>query len=60
MAQKPQFDSSKVSNVAGKVAEKKKDGYASGPVPDSMIGNKPGKVERQGYTGPSVARASRG
>ena len=60
MAQKPQFDSSKVSNVAGKVAEKKKDGYATGPVPESMIGNKVGRTEKQGYTGPSVTRASRG
>ncbi len=60
MAQKPQFDSSKVSNVAGKVAEKKKDGYATGPVPESMIGNKPGRTEKNPYSGPSVTRASRG
>ncbi len=60
MAQKPQFDSGKVSNIAGKVPEKKKDGYASGPVPPSMIGNKPGKVEGHEYSGPNVTRASRG
>lgn len=59
MAQKPQFDSAKVSNIAGQVPEKKMDGYASGKVPPIMIGNKPGKVEGHGYSGPSVARANR-
>ncbi len=59
MAQKPQFDSSKVSSITGKNATFKKDGYAGTSPPDSMVGNKPGKVERQGYTGPNVSRATR-
>lgn len=60
MSQKPQFDSSKVSNIAGKIASYKKDGYAGTSVPDSMVGNKVGKTEKQGYTGPNVSRADRG
>lgn len=60
MAQKPQFDSQKVTKIEGDVPTYKKDGYASGPVPKSMMGSKPGKTEKHGYSGPNVTRASRG
>lgn len=40
----------------GKNAEFKKDGYAAGPVPDSMIGTKVGLTNHEGYSGPSVAQ----
>ena len=56
MANKPQFSSSKVSNIAGKLPSKKMDGYAAGKVPESMQGNKKGWP----YSGPNVTRATRG
>lgn len=37
----------------------KKDGYADGTVPPSMRGTKSGKSRTAGYSGPSVAKASR-
>lgn len=45
----------------GTNASYKKDGYAAGPVPKSMIGTKNGKVDKAGpygagYTGPDVQR----
>jgi hypothetical protein len=47
---------SKVSNVEGTNATFKKDGYAAGPVPKSMIGTKTGVVKGGGYNGPNVAQ----
>lgn len=44
------------NNSTGKNAALKKDGYARGPVPPSMIGTKVGKVDGEGYTGPNVAK----
>jgi hypothetical protein len=41
---------------SGTNAEFKKDGYAAGPVPDSMIGTKEGLTNKKGYSGPSVAQ----
>lgn len=46
--------SSRVTDSAGTNAEMKKDGYAKGPVPKSMIGTKPGKTDKVGYSGPNV------
>lgn len=60
MADKPTFISEKVSNIGGEVVEKKKDGYASGTVPKSMIGNKPGKTDKVGYSGPNYPPFGRG
>jgi hypothetical protein len=45
----------RVSNNTGKNASKKTDGYARGPVPESALPTKPGKVEGHGYSGPDVA-----
>lgn len=45
----------RVSNNTGKNASFKKDGYARGPVPESMQGSKVGKTEHRGYSGPDVA-----
>lgn len=59
MAEKPQFSSSRVSSITGKTGSKKKDGYAAGSVPSSMLGTKAGKVEGEGYSGPNVTRATR-
>ena len=50
---------SKHQKVSGKSSgtnyEFKKDGYARGPVPQSMQGTKVGLTNHKGYTGPSVA-----
>jgi hypothetical protein len=43
----------------GKQPTLKRDGYARGPVPESMIGTKTGKTSRVGYSGPPVARPTR-
>lgn len=43
----------------GKKGALKKDGYGSGGPPDIVIGNKPGKVGKVGYSGPNVARAEK-
>lgn len=55
---------SKHQKVSGKStgqnAEYKKDGYARGPVPKSMIGTKVGLTNHEGYTGPSVATGTHG
>lgn len=45
----------------GTNADFKRDGYAKGPVPKSMLGTKPGKVDKAGpfgkdYSGPDVQR----
>lgn len=49
----------KTSNSTGTNAPKKMDGYAGlGPVPPSMIGSKPGKTNKKGYTGPNVQRGN--
>jgi hypothetical protein len=45
----------KVSSF-GQTAAKKTDGYAKGPIPPSMIPTKVGVTNKQGYTGPNVAR----
>jgi hypothetical protein len=39
----------------GTNADFKKDGYAKGPVPKSMIGTKPGLTNHVGYSGPDAA-----
>ena len=49
----------KVSNNSGANASIKRDGYAKGPVPESMQGTKVGKTEFKGYTGPDVATPPR-
>lgn len=53
---------SKHQKVAGKStgenAEFKRDGYARGPVPKSMIGTKEGLTNHVGYTGPDVAQGT--
>lgn len=49
----------KVSGYGTSVTQKK-DGYASGGPDDRVIGNKPGKTNKVGYTGPNVAKADRG
>jgi hypothetical protein len=50
---------SKHQKVSGKStgtnAEFKKDGYAKGPVPKSMIGTKVGLTNHVGYSGPDAA-----
>ena len=48
----------KVSNVTGTTGTFKKDGYAAGRVPDGMVGTKPGKTNKKGYSGPSVAEGT--
>jgi len=58
----PQNINSKHQKVGGKStgtnAEFKKDGYARGPVPKSMIGTKEGLTNHVGYTGPDVAQGT--
>jgi hypothetical protein len=49
----------KVSKSSGKNAPMKKDGYATGPVPPSMIGNKGGRHDFAAYSGPDVAKVSK-
>lgn len=51
----------RVSNSQGAKADFKRDGYAKGPVPKSMIGTKNGIADKpgpfgSGYTGPEVQR----
>lgn len=48
----------KVSSSTGKTGTKKRDGYAAGRVPESMIGTKVGKTPGKGYSGPNVAQVS--
>lgn len=55
MAGKIYSEHKRVSNNTGKNASKKMDGYARGPVPDSALPTKPGKVEGYGYSGPEIA-----
>lgn len=38
----------------GTVPAKKKDGYAAGPIPRSMIGTKSGRTNHRPYSGPEV------
>ena len=45
---------------SGRNAPVKKDGYAKGPVPEIMVGAKPGKTNRVGYSGPNVATGTHG
>lgn len=40
----------------GTNATKKTDGYAKGPIPESMIPTKVGVTNKKGYSGPNVAR----
>jgi hypothetical protein len=58
----PQNINSKHQKVAGKStgenAEFKRDGYARGPVPKSMIGTKEGLTNHVGYSGPDVAQGT--
>jgi len=53
---------SKHQKVAGQStgtnADFKKDGYAAGPVPKSMIGTKVGLTNHVAYTGPDVAKGT--
>ena len=53
---------SKHQKVSGKSTgtnyDFKRDGYASGPVPKSMIGTKEGLTNHVGYTGPDVAKGT--
>jgi len=42
----------------GENADYKRDGYAAGPVPKSMIGTKEGLTNHVGYTGPDVAQGT--
>ncbi|MBO0766582.1 MAG: hypothetical protein J2P50_18600 [Hyphomicrobiaceae bacterium] len=53
---------SKHQKVAGKStgenAEFKRDGYARGPVPPSMIGTKVGLTNHEGYSGPDVVQGT--
>lgn len=46
-------------STAGTKASIKKDGYAAGKVPDSMIPKKLGKGPNVPYSGPNVAKISR-
>lgn len=53
--------SQKVSGKSsGKTSELKKSGYAGTSPADTFIGTKPGKVDGRDYSGPNVARKSRG
>ena len=55
------FKHQKVSgSSAGKTASKKMDGYASGKVPDVVVGTKTGIIKGSGYSGPNVAKLPRG
>ena len=53
---------SKRQKVSGKSsgtnAPMKKDGYAKGPVPKSMIGARVGVTDKHGYSGPNVQKGS--
>lgn len=44
----------------GKVGRFKKDGYASSTPEDTFVGTKVGKTDKVGYSGPNVAKTSRG
>lgn len=44
----------KAGSSTGQNAPYKKDGYAKGPIPPSMIPTKPGKTNHKGYSGPEV------
>jgi hypothetical protein len=46
----------RVSKSTGENAPIKKDGYAKGSVPKSMIGSKEGITNKKGYSGPNVQR----
>lgn len=48
----------RVTNITGKRASLKKDGYAAGPVPESMQPTKAGKTDFVEYNGPNVAKGS--
>ena len=53
------FKHQKVSGKSGgRNAPVMKDGYAKGPVPEIMIGSKPGKTRTKGYSGPNVQMGS--
>ena len=52
------YQKSRPSSTTGKNAPYKKDGYASGKTPDSMIGTKDGKTDKKPYSGPSVQKGS--
>lgn len=61
----PMHKIQKASSATGRNAPKKKDGYASGRVHESMIGTKPGvlrgsRTNPVAYSGPNVVRAPRG
>lgn len=45
---------------AGTSAQYKKDGYAKGPVPKSMVAVKVGKDPETGYSGPNIATTAPG
>ena len=53
---------SKHQKVGGKSSgdnsDFKRDGYAAGPVPKSMIGTKVGLTNHKGYSGPDVAKGT--
>lgn len=49
----------KVSGFGESPSGPKKDGYASGSVPDTERGHKRGKDDKKGYSGPSVAQAEK-
>ena len=59
MAQKPQFESKRVGSY-GRTGTIKRDGYATGPVPEAARGVKVGKTDREGYSGPATVIPSRG
>lgn len=44
---------------SGKVGAMKKSGYAAGAIPDVLTGTKVGVTNKEGYSGPNVARATR-
>lgn len=47
------------SNTGRNAGTAKKDGYARGPVPKSMIGTKAGSVDGEKYSGPDAATPPR-
>jgi hypothetical protein len=44
---------------SGRNAPMKKSGYAQGSIPDVLVGTKVGVTDKEGYSGPEVARADR-
>ena len=56
----PVGSKTKKASGSGSTLSFKKDGYAKGSVPDSMIGTKSGVDASHPYTGPNVAMQERG